>query len=223
MNAPGEIDNQAEVNLNDFTLTPGSPNGNDGSPSTTVTTRWGDVNIKKVNAKNASDGLFGAQFEIYMGTTDQGCTADITGLTKVTDPANGNPFIATSDNTGKLAIPGLWVGDTEKTVAADGTVSNTTVAGHDFMNRCYVLKEIQAPNGFVLPSGAAALTAVLVTADGSPTVLLTIDNTQQVAPELPFTGSNAQLALTIGGIALLIIALGGVMIIRRRNANRENA
>jgi fimbrial isopeptide formation D2 family protein/LPXTG-motif cell wall-anchored protein len=223
VNAPGEIDNQAAVNLNDFSLTPGSANGPDGSPSTTVTTRWGDVNIKKVNAKNVSDGLFGAKFEIYMGITDQACTADITGLTQVKDPADGNPYVVTSDSTGKLAIPGLWVGDTEKTVASDGTVSDTTVAGHDFTARCYVLKEIQAPNGFVLPTGVAALTAVLVDSDlTTPAVLLTIDNTQQGAPELPFTGSNAQLALTIGGIALLIIAFGGVMIIRRRNANREN-
>ncbi|MGO4534777.1 SpaH/EbpB family LPXTG-anchored major pilin [Leifsonia sp. 2MCAF36] len=225
-NAPGSIDNQVFVNLNDLTLTPGTPNGTDGSPSTTATTRWGDLTVQKVNAANMADGLSGATFEVYMGTTDQspGCTADITGLQQITVPGSGAPFVATSSATGTITIAGLWIGDTEKTVAADGTVSNTTVAGHDLVQRCYVLKEIAAPNGFVLPTGVAALTAVMVKAGTNGVVpLVTINNTQQGVPQLPFTGSSVQLALTIGGIALLIIALGGVLVVRRRAARRENS
>lgn len=221
---PGDIENKAFVNLNDFTLTPGVPNETDGSPTNSVNTRWGDLTLQKVNAANTSDGLLGAEFHVYMGTTDSGCTPDITGLTKVVDPATGNPYVATSDSAGTIFIKGLWIGDTEKTVAADGTVSMTTVPGHDFTERCYVLEEIKSPNGFVLPTGAGALTEVLVKAGANGAVPVTkIENTQQIFPELPFTGSNVQLALTIGGIALLIIALGGVLIIRRRNANRETA
>ncbi|WP_431219471.1 SpaH/EbpB family LPXTG-anchored major pilin [Leifsonia xyli] len=225
-NAAGTIDNTAAVNLNDFTLTPGTPNGPDGSPTNTTTTRWGSLNFTKVNASNTADGLAGAKFEVYMGTTDQQnqCTADITGLNPVTVPGSTTPYVATSGSNGVVSIAGLWVGDTEMTVAADGTVSNTSVAGHDFTQRCYVLKEIQAPNGFVLPTGTAALTAVMVKAgDNGTTSLVDIKNTQQGVPELPFTGSNVQVALTIGGIALLVIALGGVMIVRRRNTSRENA
>lgn len=225
-NAPGAIDNQVSVNLNDLNLTPGTPNGPDGSPSTTATTRWGDLTVEKVNAANQADGLAGAKFEVYTGTTDQtsGCTADITGLQQVTLPGGSTPYVVTSDASGVVAVAGLWVGDTEKTVAADGTVSNTSVANHDFLQRCYVLKEITAPNGFVLPTGAAALTPVMVKAGANGVVpLVKIDNTQQGVPQLPFTGSNVQIALTIGGIALLIIALGGVMVVRRRAARRENA
>ena len=225
-NAPGAIDNQVFVNLNDLNLTPGTPNGPDGSPSTTATSRWGDLTVQKVNAANQADGLAGAKFEVYMGTTDQtsGCKADITGLQQVTLPGGNTPYVVTSDASGVVSVAGLWIGDTEKTVAADGTVSNTSVAGHDFLQRCYVLKEIAAPNGFVLPTGAAALTQVMVKVGANGVVpLVKIDNTQQTFPELPFTGSNVQIALTIGGIALLIIALGGVMVIRRRTARRENA
>jgi LPXTG-motif cell wall-anchored protein len=61
------------------------------------------------------------------------------------------------------------------------------------------------------------------TGDNGTVPLVKIDNTQQGVPQLPFTGSNVQIALTIGGIALLAIAFGGVLIIRRRFANRENA
>jgi fimbrial isopeptide formation D2 family protein/LPXTG-motif cell wall-anchored protein len=224
-NAPGAIDNVAYLNLNDFELTPGTPNGTNGSPSTTTTTRWGDLTIQKVNSANTADGLVGAKFNIYMGTTDQqgSCTADITGLTKVTQP-DGSPYVITSDGTGIITVPGLWIGDTELTVAADGTVSNTTVAGHDFQQRCYVLEETVAPAGFVLPTGSATLTPVIVKTGANGTTPLTkIENTQQGVPQLPFTGSNVQIALTIGGIALIVIALGGILVIRRRRSTHENA
>ncbi|MGN7800026.1 SpaH/EbpB family LPXTG-anchored major pilin [Leifsonia sp. 22587] len=224
--APGAIENQAFVDLNDLSLTPGTPNGTDGSPSSTVVTRWGDLTVQKVNQAKNSDGLSGAKFRVYMGTTDQqsSCTADITGLQQVTTAGTNTPYVATSDGSGTIVIPGLWVGDTEKTVAADGTVSDTTVAGHDLQQRCYVLEEIAAPNGFVLPSGAAALTPVMVKAGANGTVpLVKIQNTQQGVPQLPFTGSSIQLAMTIGGIALLVVALGGVLVVRRRNTRREGA
>ena len=222
VNTPGTIDNQAFVNLNDYKLTPGVDNGPNGSPTSTTTTRWGELTAKKVNSANANDGLVGAQFNVYMGTTESGCTPDITGLTKVTD-TTGAPYVATSDSSGIVNISGLWVGDTELTVAADGTVSNVTVAGHDFQARCYVLEEIKAPAGYVLPASPETLSAVLVAPGAHPTAQITIKNTPQVAPELPFTGSNAQIALTIGGIALIVIALGGILVIRRRRNSHESA
>ena len=222
----GEIDNKAFVNLNDFDLTPGTPNGPDGSPTGTVTSRWGDLTFKKVSDANPAQGLGGAVFHIHMGMTDVvgECTADLTGLAIVNDPTTGKALEITSDASGTLVVPGLWVGDTEKTVAADGTVSNTTVTGHDLQQRCYVLEEVKAPSGFVLPNSTAALTPVMVKAgpNGS-TPLVEIKNVQQGAPELPFTGSSAQLALTIGGIALIVVALGGVLLVRFRNSRRENA
>jgi fimbrial isopeptide formation D2 family protein/LPXTG-motif cell wall-anchored protein len=225
-NAAGTITNQAFANLNDFTLTPGTPNGPNGSPSTTITSRWGDLTVQKVNAANTSDGLAGAQFQVYMGTTDQqaSCTASITGLTQVTTPGTSNPYVVTSGANGTVTIPGLWVGDTQMTTAADGTVSNTTVAGHDLTQRCYVLQEIVAPTGYVLPTGAAALTPVIVKAGANGTTpIATIANTQQGVPSLPFTGSSVQLAMTIGGIALVVIALGGLLLISRRRARKNEA
>jgi fimbrial isopeptide formation D2 family protein/LPXTG-motif cell wall-anchored protein len=226
VNALGAIDNQAFVNLNDFELTPGTPNGPDGSPTGTVTTRWGDLTVKKVNDANPAQGLGGAVFRIHMGMTDVvgECTASLSGRTIVNDPATGNPLEVTSDASGTLFIPGLWVGDTQKTVNADGSVTNTTVPGHDLEQRCYVLEEVRAPNGFVLPNSTAALTPVMVkTGANGTTPLVEIENVQQVAPELPFTGSSAQLAMTIGGIALLVVALGGFLFVRYRNTRRQTA
>ncbi|MEV8214481.1 SpaH/EbpB family LPXTG-anchored major pilin [Leifsonia sp. NPDC077715] len=222
----GDIKNTAYVNLNDFEMTPGKPNGPDGSPTDEFSTRWGDLLAQKVSAANTAQGLAGAVFRIHMSMTDVAgqCRNDLTGLTLVNDPATGNPLEITADANGDVEYSGLWIGDTQKTVAADGTVSNTTVPGHDLQQRCYVLEEVKAPAGYVLPSGAAALTPVMVkTGVNGPAPLVTIENVQQGAPELPFTGSSAQLALTIGGIALLVVALGGVLLVRFRNSRRDSA
>lgn len=219
-NAVGEISNVAYVNLNGLTLTPGTPNGPGGSPTNQMTTRWGSLVVDKVNASDANDGLAGAEFEIYRGETDgAGCIADIDTLTAVTAAGTTTPLVVTSGADGSVVFPGLWIGDTELEVAADGTVTDVNQPGHDVTQRCYVLKEITAPAGFVLPVGAAALTEVIVAAGDNGTVaLLSIANTQQGVPTLPFTGADGQLALTIGGTALLAIALGGVLMVRRRRS-----
>jgi fimbrial isopeptide formation D2 family protein/LPXTG-motif cell wall-anchored protein len=219
-NTVGEISNVAYVNLNGLTLTPGTPNGPGGSPTNQMTTRWGNLVVDKVNASDANDGLAGAEFEIYRGETDEaGCIADIDALPAVTVPGTTTPLVVTSGADGSVVFPGLWVGDTELEVAADGTVTDVNQPGHDVTQRCYVLKEITAPTGFVLPVGAAALTEVIVAAgDNGTAALLDITNTQQGVPTLPFTGADGQLALTIGGIALLAIALGGVLMVRRRRS-----
>ncbi len=222
-NAVGEISNVAYVDINDFELTPGTPNGPGGSPTNETSTRWGSLTAAKVNAANASDGLAGAQFEIYMGLTDTaGCVADIDALEAVTEPGSTSPLVVTSAADGTVVFPGLWVGDTELQIAADGTVTDVTEPGHDFAQRCYVLKEIAAPAGFILPVGDAALTEVIVAAgDNGTEPLIDIPNTQQGVPTLPFTGADGQAALLIGGLALAAIAVGGVLVARRRREVAE--
>lgn len=217
-NAVGDIVNIAYVNINDFALTPGTPNGPGGSPTNEVSTRWGNLTAIKVNASDETDGLAGAQFEIYMGLTEAaGCVADIDTLDVVTEPGTTTPLVVTSAADGTVVFPGLWVGDTELEIASDGTVTDVNTPGHDYSERCYVLKEIAAPAGFILPVGAAALTEVVIAAGDNGTVpLIAIDNTQQGAPTLPFTGADGQLALTIAGIALAAITVGGVLVTRRR-------
>ncbi|WEK61005.1 MAG: SpaH/EbpB family LPXTG-anchored major pilin [Candidatus Microbacterium colombiense] len=219
-NTVGEIRNIAYVNVNDFELTPGTPNGPGGSPTNETSTRWGNLTAKKVNAADDADGLAGARFEIYQGTTDAaGCIADIGTLAAVTEPGATTPLVVSSAADGSVVFPGLWIGDTELEVAADGTVTDVNEPGHDYTERCYVLKEIAAPAGFVLPVGAAALTEVVVAAGDNGTVaLIDIPNTQQGVPTLPFTGADGQLALTIAGIALVAMALGGVLVSRRRRS-----
>lgn len=227
-NAIGAIDNQAFVNLNDWTLTPGQTNGPDGSPTNVVQTRWGSLVLEKIDARMPDEDLSGAEFTVWMGTTDVDgeCVADngTTGFTQVTEQNSTDPYVVVSDIDGKIVIPGLWVGDTELIVNEDGSVENVTVDGHDFDQRCYLLQELKAPAGYVLPTGNAALTPVMVETGVNGTVsspYAQIPNEKQTVPELPLTGANGQLALTVGGIALLGAAIGGVLMTRRRSAKTD--
>jgi LPXTG-motif cell wall-anchored protein len=55
------------------------------------------------------------------------------------------------------------------------------------------------------------------------TPTFTITNNQQLVPGLPLTGADGQLLLTIVGLALVILAAGGVfVVISRRKRSDEN-
>lgn len=49
-----------------------------------------------------------------------------------------------------------------------------------------------------------------------------IENTQQNVPSLPLTGANGQLVMTIAGAALVTIAIGAILVTRRRARTRDS-
>ncbi|MBL3698304.1 fimbrial isopeptide formation D2 family protein [Leucobacter luti] len=195
-NATGEIPNTAVVNINDLDF---DGDGTPGTPTTEVKTRWGNLLGEKINADDTMK-LGGAKFEVYMtadtdGTCAAATTADLAGLSSVTT--------VTSAAMGSIAIPGLWVGDTNDNVT----------------NRCYILKEIEAPAGYVLPTGDAALHSVNVTVGTVSTATFDVRNDQQLVPGLPLTGGDGERMLLVVGGALLI--LGAVGVALRLNRRRE--
>lgn len=195
-NATGEIVNQAIVNINDLDL---DGDGKPGTPTNEVKTRWGNLLGEKINADDTMM-LGGAEFAVYMttdtdGTCDAATTADIASLTPVTT--------VTSAADGSIAIPGLWVGDTNDNVT----------------NRCYILQETKAPAGYVLPTGDAALHSVAVVPGTVTTATFDVKNDQQLVPGLPLTGGDGQRMLLIAGGALMLLAAGGVLL--RVSGRRE--
>lgn len=101
----------------------------------------------------------------------------------------------TSDDDGEFLIAGLKAGD-------------------------YVLVETAAPAGYVLPVGTAAQTQFTIAA-GTTVVEIDVENTQQSVPALPLTGANGQLLMTLAGIALLLVAIGGALAVRNRSKHAE--
>lgn len=88
----------------------------------------------------------------------------------------------------------------------------------------YWLVETKAPVGYVLPEDQDAWSNtfdVVVVADPADAVTVDITNTQQSVPNLPMTGANGQLLMTIAGIALILVAGGGALAMRNRSKSAE--
>mgnify|MGYP000752172527 FL=1 len=217
----GSINNTAQlISDTTYATTPPDPSDppvdpNDPPTTDTVTTNWGNLTIKKLDSHDRAGskaGLKGAEFQLfkakesYAGT----CTKEKVGDAISVD----GKTTLTTDGNGTIDIKGLFVSD-----SIDGADRDNKV---NAVERCYVLVETKAPAGFVLPSGDDAVTPVKVTVGAETTDDVTIENTKQTVPGLPLTGANGMLILTASGAALLMIAVGSVLVARYRE-RKQNA
>lgn len=191
------------------------------TPSNEVNQNWGDIQLwKRDNQGNTNVGLNGAVFEVYEAATpypvDGVCATDIkapVAPATETDPITVNNATTFTSVNGVVSIAGLFVSNS----VLPGQVGETS--------RCYVVKEVTAPAGFVLPKDGAELTAIKVaigkTAINTTTGAgadATITNVKQDVPDLPLTGGQAQLLMMIGGAALVLVAAGAAIVARRRSS-----
>ncbi len=163
--------------------------GNDGStgvnkwnnetPEDTEEVKTGGFKFVKVDVNNNAKTLEGAKFVVRKSTA-----------------ANAEYFVATADG-------GVWTTDkskaTEYTTGENGIVD---VKGLEYGT--YQLQEITAPTGYALPTGLAAYTQFVVTANSYTTTagaLVKIVNTPKGF--LPSTG---------GAGIILFVALGAAMV-----------
>ncbi len=168
-----------------------------------------------------------------LGQLDNKATATINGKPGTTPEVTTNWArldLTKVDDTTASVLAGatfeLWNSDkTEKlaegTTAADGTLSfNVWVGNDDDVTEVVYLKETVAPQGYVLPAdpwtGPITLTAG-ATASASISTQ-TIKNFKAVGPELPLTGAQGTLAMTLGGLLLVGAGTGVIAVSRRRRS-----
>nr|WP_233613785.1 SpaH/EbpB family LPXTG-anchored major pilin [Leucobacter edaphi] len=179
----GSIENNALVNIN----------GDDFETTTPGTTNWGAVQILKHAEGNAAATLSGAVFEVYEAETGG------TPIPVRVDAAKPAQTQFTTDNTGRVVIPGLSVGENGSKV--------------------YYLKEVVAPGGYALLTDRIAVT---VTTGGvaTPVEISIANRTDEgtIFPNLPLTGGSGAILLTVIGAGLLAIAVGAVVVRRRKMA-----
>ncbi|WP_226531853.1 SpaH/EbpB family LPXTG-anchored major pilin [Microbacterium paraoxydans] len=201
----GVIANEAEL----WTNNPGfDPDGQPPLPSNEVNIYWGELEVQKRSAgTTGSEGLLnGATFEVYNAADPY--AADCTSAEAAGNPVSVNGETEfTSTGTGVITIAGLFVSDSVNPVI-------------DAPQRCYVLKEIAAPAGYVLPADPFTSVTVLIgettTADN-----IEIENTQQEVPPLPLTGANGQMILITAGVGALVVAIGLLLMKHRRRTTVE--
>lgn len=190
---------------------PVTPDNPPTSPE--VFTNWGNVQLLKFdgNSGNAKTGIKGAKFNVYNATDPY--AADCKAATKTGNPIKVNDkteFV--SDENGLVKIDGLYVGD---------SVGSAGAGSKGATKRCYVVEEIEAPAGYVLPKKATTGIEVAKGVLNAGTYNAEISNTKQPVPQLPLTGASGQLLMTIGGLSLGLIAVGSTLVIRSRKRSRE--
>ncbi len=159
-----------------------------------ASTQWGPAEILKHQKGDKTKTLAGAKFSVFDSPNGVDCVGDLGAPISV----NGaTEFESGAD--GIVHIAGLWV-------------SNDAVDA----SRVYCVVETQEPTGYVKDTTPRAIT---VTADTTARVLLEVPNTPVPGPALPMTGANGTLWFTIGGIALIAMAGGGLLLVRRARAH----
>ena len=185
---------------------PTEPNNPPTSPE--VSTDWGNAQLLKFDANSgaAKTGIKGAKFKVYNAAEPY--AADCSAATKAGDAitVNGQTEFV-SDVNGLVSIAGLYVGD---------SVGSAGAGSQDATKRCYVVEEFEAPAGYVLPQQNTTGISVSKGALAAATYSAEIANNKQPVPQLPLTGANGQLLMTIGGVSLGLIAVGSTMVIRSR-------
>lgn len=166
--------------------TPGTPPTTPGIPSDQVESKYGDVQITKVDGGEATKLLAGAEFTVYKdANNNEACDA----AEMVDDNKIGGPV--TTDASGVALFKGLQTSD---------FYNNATQT--DLLTYCMV--ETKAPTGYNLNADPITFT-VMQKADGTLALTaFTVKNEKSnLGNSLPLTGGEGIAALSLGGLALI--------------------
>lgn len=191
----GVIPNDEYSSTFNGTAVPGEP---------TPYTYWGQLSILKTDDSSPALNLADAEFQVFNLVGDT-CEA--------TAPATGAIATGTSNDTGIVQwqnvapanVLGLWITN------SDTPLSNPS--------KDYCVYETVTPAGH---TATPINNPVTITPGADNTKPLTVVNPKTEGPDLPLTGAQGTLVLTIGG--LVIVALGtGLIVAVRRHQNKQDA
>lgn len=201
INEAGDIPNQAIIYPNEasFDIEPGQPGGPVVTP--TPETKFGNVTLKKVSAKDASV-LAGAQFKVFLTEADA-----VAGTNAITISGTST---WTSNEQGLLTISGL-----RQSGWYEGAAVNPGDTGFQY----YWVAEVAAPNGYELLAQPVRVTVGAV----DTIVDFTVENSPSNGGfQLPFTGSALSAGLFYGAGGLLLAGIV-VMVVRARRKESVEA
>ncbi|SHJ75465.1 LPXTG-motif cell wall anchor domain-containing protein/fimbrial isopeptide formation D2 domain-containing protein [Tessaracoccus bendigoensis DSM 12906] len=163
-------------------------------------TYWGQLSILKSDDSTPVKALEGAQFQVFLPNAAGTCEA--------TAPATGSIATGTSDEDGVVIWAGvtpssplgLWVAN-----SPDGPIANPS--------KNYCVYETVAPAGHTASTAGQLVTIV----PGVESVNeITVVNQKKDGPDLPLTGAEGTLAMTVGGLLLVGAGAAAIIVSRRR-------
>lgn len=171
-------------------------------------TYWGQLSILKTdNSKPAALKLAGAEFQVFNLTGDT-CPADAASSGAVATGTSDSNGVVQWGHTAPASSPlGLWITNVDNGPAAPAPTKD------------YCVYETVAPAGHT----AAPLDNPVTIRPGENNVnALTVVNTKTEGPDLPLTGAQGTLLLTVGGL-VIVAAGGGLIVAARRRQNKQDA
>ena len=194
------------------------------------------LGLGKLNTASATDGttvtaVINAEIN-DLGQLDNKASVKINGTPGETPEVTTNWArldITKKDSASSTLLAGatfeLYNNADPKVLLATGTTNasgelsfNVWVGNNDDVTEVVHLKETVAPQGYVLPAnpwtGPITLTAG-TTAEASIT-LQAIKNLKAEGPDLPLTGAEGTLAMTVGGLLLVGAGAAAIIVSRRR-------
>ncbi|MFT4294521.1 MAG: SpaH/EbpB family LPXTG-anchored major pilin [Micropruina sp.] len=162
---------------------------------------WGALRVTKVDPNAAP--LANAAFQVYP-RTGAACAAEppATGLVSTGTSGADGIVVWTPNAPAAASSPlGLWVANND-----DGPLDPVPT-------KVYCVYETVVPAGYI----GAGVQTVTITPGTDNTLSVPVTNTPRDTPELPRTGGQATLGMSIGG--LVLVAAGAVVIVvsRRRH------
>lgn len=190
----GSIPNSDYSSTFNGTTVPGGP---------TPYTYWGQLAIKKVDDSANAKALKDAEFQVFTTDGDGKCAADA--------PASGAIATGTSDDQGIVQ----WTGQTDSSMLGLWVENVDNGPADPMPARDYCVYET------VVPAGHTAVpidNPVTIKPGESHRLSLTVVNTKKDGPDLPLTGAQGTLLMTVGGL-VLVGAGGGALALSRRRSN----
>lgn len=171
--------------------TPGDP---------TPYTYWGQLSILKTDDSTPAQNLSGAEFKVFETAADGTCAAEAPASGEIaTGLSNANGIVEWAGQNPNTHL-GLWIAN-----SADGPLPSPS--------KDYCLYETVVPAGHTALPIDNPITIEPGTVDLGDTVIV---NPISEGPDLPLTGAQGALFMTIGGLLLIALGAGAVVLSRRR-------
>lgn len=169
-------------------------------------TYWGQLAILKVDDSEQQLPLEGAEFVVFPASATDTCEAVApTGTPTATGTSDDNGVVQWED-VDPADVLGLWIANVN-----DGPADPTP-------KKVYCVYETVAPAGHTLvPAGQAVTIAV-----GEDNINeITVTNPKKDGPDLPLTGAQGTLLMTVAGLMLVSIGAGAIVLARRRRVSAD--
>ncbi|MFV0375629.1 SpaH/EbpB family LPXTG-anchored major pilin [Microbacterium sp.] len=180
-------------------------NGGTTTGATTPQTYWGQLTVNKED--DLGNPLSGATFQVF-DNYDAGTSSCPSAL-----PTSGAVATGTSDSTGVVQWDntdpaseplGLWIAN-----SANGPIDPAPT-------KSYCLYETVVPVGHTAVQTGQAVSIAAGTANA---LVQDVVNTRRTTPNLPLTGGQGTVVLSIAGLAIAATGVGTIILKRRRRSD----